>query len=279
MDHGGECLIGAFVMVAEGLAIDRDARDRIGWRALEYVGQAIGVGGERAEGDVVRQAAVVHEDRDRPAAAQLDARRQAVRRRLGDLMRREHRELDSRGGEDVECLAIDRGLRQPESDGISPKQALEVRNARERQDDVVVRHRQRVAMVGANHPRVGLGSFALHPVEQRRSEIEAQELIDRDERLVRLPRDADVPVVIGRRRWLDIDLTGPGVFAGRLVEVSVNDNASVHLMTSAMLRRTFGKTLSCAPSASTRCIVASSILPLASARTRSSACPQCSSNR
>src|SRR3989475_8955779 len=95
MNDGGECLIGAFVMVTEGLAIDRDAGERARRRVLECFGQAIGVGGERAEGDVVRQHAVVHEDRDRPAAAQLDARRQTVRGRLGDLMRREHGELDS----------------------------------------------------------------------------------------------------------------------------------------------------------------------------------------
>ena len=213
-------------------------------------------------------------------------------------MRREHGELDSLGGEDVECLAIDRGFRKPESDGISPKEALEVRNAPphfgffvapagERQDDVVVRHRQRVAVTDASPARaVGeshvhkdgrRAPLPAHPVEQRRSEIEAQELIDRDERLVRFPRDADVPVVIGRRRWLDIDQACPGILTRRLVEVSVNDDA--HASASAMLRRTLGKTLSCAPSASTRCIVASSILPLARTRTRSSACPQCSSNR
>src|SRR5439155_21022384 len=62
MDDGGECLIGAFVMVAEGLAIDRDAGERARRRSLECFGQAIGVGGERAEGDVVRQHAVVPED-------------------------------------------------------------------------------------------------------------------------------------------------------------------------------------------------------------------------
>ena len=187
---------------------------------------------------------------------------------------------------------------EPESDGISPKEALEVRNAPphfgffvapagERQDDVVVRHRQRVAVteaprarvVRANHRVQDVARLPLHPVEQRRTEVEAEEFVARDQGTVRFLRDPHVPIVFGRSRWLGVNLIGPRILTRWLVEVPVNDDESVHATTSAMLRSTFGKTPSCASRASTRCIVASSIFPPASTRTRSSAWPQCSSNR
>src|SRR5712691_3032827 len=124
------------------------------------------------------------------------------------------------------------------------------------------RHRERVAVadalyaraIGAQHRVVDVLGFPLHPVEQRRAEVEAEKLVYGGQGAVRFVCDPDVPVVLGRRGWLRVNLACPGILPRWLVEVSVNDDESVHLMTSAMLRRTFGKMLSCAPSASTRCI-------------------------
>ena len=209
-------------------------------------------------------------------------------------MGREHGELHARGGEHLERLAVDSGLRQPEACRSAAKPAPEVvdapadlgflvTTARERKDDVVVRRGERVPVIGVEHVLVDRGGFALHPVQQGRPKIEAQLPVQRQERLIRLPRDADVPVVVRRGRRLGIDLSGPGVLARRLIEMPVNDDEAffscAHPTTSATVRSTSGNTPSCAPSASTRCMVASSILPFFNARTRSSAWPQCSSNR
>src|SRR6266568_2073 len=169
---------------------------------------------------------------------------------------------------------------------------------------MVIRHGERVAVaeslyahaVCANHHVVDFARFPLHPIEQRGAEVEAQVFVDRnlhllaaifyfdgDKGLVGLTGDAHIPVVIGRGRWLRIDFAGPRILSWRLVEMSVNHHQSLrwraHFTTSSMLRSTFGNRLSCAPSASTRCIVASSIVPLCNTRTKSSACAQCSSKR
>ena len=215
-------------------------------------------------------------------------------------MRRQDGELDSGGSDDLERLAVHRGFRKPETDRIAAEPLLEIGDAPtdlslfvaaagERKDDVVKRHRQRVAVADALHagaigPQdcvVDLRGFALHPVEQRRAKVEAQVLVDRDpgflpalldihgnERQVRLFRDPGIPVVLGRGRGLGVDLAGPRIFSWWLIKVPVDDDETLlrsHPTTSAMLRRMLGKRLSCASSASTRCIVGSSILPLASA--------------
>ena len=286
LNDGRERRVGAFVVMTKGLAVDRDARDGAGRRALEGVGPPVGVCRERTEGDVMRQSAIVHKHRDRAVIAEVDARRQAARRGLGHLMRREDRELDAIGGQYVECLAIDCRLGQPKAGGIPSEAPLEVRDAppnfgflvapaRKRQDDVVIGRGQRVAVIGTNHRLVHARCLPLHPIEQGRPKIKAQRRIGRDEGLVRLLGDPDIPVVLGCRRWLGVDQTSPGVLTGGLIEVPVNHGETLlrgaHPTTSAILRRTSGNTLSCAPSASTRPIVASSIDSFANARMRSSA--------
>mgnify|MGYP003693547949 CR=1 FL=1 len=75
-------------------------------------------------------------------------------------MRRDDGKRDTLAGNDLEALAVDRGLRQPETDRITTKPAAKIANAPphlgclvattgEGEDDVVIWHRERVAMAGA----------------------------------------------------------------------------------------------------------------------------------
>src|SRR5712691_8965779 len=111
-------------------------------------------------------------------------------------MRRQYRESDAGGRDDVERLAIDRRFRQPEADWIAAEAFPEVGNAPtdfgffvaaagEGEDDMMKRHRERVALaeapgarvVRANHRVMDVARFPLQPLEQRRAEVGAQRLV------------------------------------------------------------------------------------------------------
>jgi hypothetical protein len=109
------------------------------------------------------------------------------------LAGREHGEENAVLGEQLERLAVDRGLRQPHALRLAPEARLKVgdapanlghrsRSARQRHDDVVVdlRHRRAVAAkaqpaapVGLQDVLVGARRVFLQPREQRRPEIES----------------------------------------------------------------------------------------------------------
>src|ERR1041385_4054809 len=204
-------------------------------------------------------------------------------------MGREAREANDLGAEDVAALGVDRGLGEPDPRGVAPEATAEIGDApphfghllpprRERQDHVVIRHGDRIAVtamaptaptIGLEHGRIRGGSFTLEPFEQRRPEIEADlgEGVHRprdptigpvharpDDGAITLLLDALVPVVKRRGRRLDGDLVEPGIFPWRLVEMSVNDDrADVQASsTSATLARTSGNRSSPRARASTR---------------------------
>jgi hypothetical protein len=174
-------------------------------------------------------------------------------------VRGEHGETDAQGGEHVQRLGVDGRLGEPHPDRLAAEAPAEVRDApadlghlvaarREREDRMVVGHRDRIAVpvmplaaqaVGLEHGRVGLGRLTLQPLEQRRPEIEADrgEGVDdprdapvrrvlprRDHGAVAFPLDTLVPVVERGRRRLGLDLVEPRVLARRLVEMPVDDD-------------------------------------------------------
>ena len=157
-------------------------------------------------------------------------------------MRSEHRECDPRGCNHIERLTIDGRFGQPETSRIAPEPPFEVLNppadfrfliapAREREDDVVIWCRQRVAVsqplyarvIGADHGVVDVTRFTLQPVEQRRSEIETQILVDRHQREIRFLGDAHIPIMLRRGRRLGIDQSRHRVFPRWLIEMAVDD--------------------------------------------------------
>ena len=127
------------------------------------------------------------------------------------------------------------------SKSASP-QRISVRMSRargEREDRVVVGLRDRGAGVAVrgDHPVVGRRCVPRQPRRQRRADVEAEQAVvvhDRHDHAVvvddpgegvgpvALGLDALVPVVERRGRRLDRHLLGPGVLAGRLVEVPVD---------------------------------------------------------
>ena len=95
--------------------------------------------------------------------------------------------------------------------------------------------------VGVEDRAVGLRRRALHPLEQRRSEVEADPLVQvhdprdpparsrqarRGHRAVALLLDPLVPVMRRRRGRLGLDLVEPGILARRLIEVPVDDDGA-----------------------------------------------------
>jgi hypothetical protein len=107
--------------------------------------------------------------------------------------------------------------------------------------------------VGIENARVRVGRCTLEPLEKRRPEVEADVLqrvddaIDPpvgcqhargDDGTIALLLDARIPVVVRRGGRFALDLFEPRVFAWRLIEMSVNDDAA-HLprLDTAELRR------------------------------------------
>ena len=179
------------------------------------------------------------------------------------LVRREDREQDSVLGQQVERVEVDCRLGEPHPLGLPAEAALEVADTpedlrllvapvRQRHDHVVVRLRESGAVagealaardVGREDLRVGFGRLPLEPREERRAEVEADPrvvvldlhdpagVVENPRRrvgCVTLRRDPLVPVVVGRRGILKLDLLEPGVLARGLVEMSVNADVSVH---------------------------------------------------
>ena len=182
----------------------------------------------------------------------------------GGLAGGQDREQDALGGHDVERLEVDRRLREPHPLGPAAEAVFEVADAPEdlgplvaargeRHDEVVIGlgHGRPVAaeagarrLVGLEDGPVGPGVRALQPGEERRPGVERDRGVvvdDRDDAVpgvedargrvgrVALGRDALVPVVVGRRRILDLDLLEPGVLPRRLVEVAVDADEAVHI--------------------------------------------------
>ncbi len=165
-------------------------------------------------------------------------------------------------GEEVEGLAVDGGFAEPHAFGAAAEAVFEVgdapadlglgvASAGEGKDDVVVGLGESGAvtaevggagMVGVEDHAVGAGGFALEPGEQGGAEVEADFAVvidDLDDLAVAvfdargavggvaLGADAFVPVVVGGGRGLEFDGFEPGVFARRLVEVSVDGDKAL----------------------------------------------------
>lgn len=129
----------------------------------------------------------------------------------------------------------------------------------------MVRHRDRVAVpelldtpsIGFEYRCVSRRCVRLHPLEKRRTNIEAHRRIEivtmfdftigaENSRLrhrsVALRFDPLIPVVKRRSGRLGVYLSGPGIFARRLIEMAVHDNGSTHLLRHTLREsRMFGK--------------------------------------
>ena len=157
------------VVVAEGLPVGRDrhqAATPVGGE--EPLRPVLRVANQAAERHVVRDAAIVHEQRDRSATAGAVRSGRSMGRCPFHLVRRENREPDPFGREDIERLGVDRRFGQPHPGGLTPKAAPEVGDPPpdlrhfvaprgEGENGVMVGHGDRaaVAVAGAAHT-VGL---------------------------------------------------------------------------------------------------------------------------
>src|SRR4029079_7034174 len=117
----------------------------------------------------------------------------------------------------------------------------------ERKNRVVIRHRNRISVPKSLHtqsvcfeyPCVGRRRVGLHPLEKCGANIEAHlciqivAMLDRtvwaeNSRLchwrVAFIIDTLIPVVERRSAWLRVYLSGPGIFARRLVEMAMHYN-------------------------------------------------------
>jgi len=189
-------------------------------------------------------------------------RRGAERPQARRLVRRQDREPHAGLREHLERLVVHRRLGQPEplrhaaearAEVVEPPAHLGdlVAPARQRHDHVVVDLRDGVAVtVARRHARpIGLDHLCVHvrplagqPRAEGRAHVEGDllEVVDDVEDLVVLV-DASgrgvrrvalggypvVPVVVRGRRVLHFDRFEPGVLAGRLVEVAVDDDRAV----------------------------------------------------
>ena len=177
------------------------------------------------------------------------------------LVGRQDRVLHAGLGEHLERLSVHRRLRKPEPLGLAPEPLAKVLDSPahlrdlvaargERHDHVVEDLRARVAMtpgrdaraVGLDDLRVHVRPVALEPGEERRPDVERDllEVVDDVEHAVLLVDAAGrrvrrvalrghplVPVVLRRRRVLDLDRLEPGILPRRLVEVAVDDDRAV----------------------------------------------------
>ena len=178
----------------------------------------------------------------------------------GGLARRQHDRLDALLDQDGEHPLVGGRLGQPHRRAAAPEPVGEVGEAPahlgahvavrgQRQDDVVVRLGDGATggAVGRHHPGLDVGVVGVQPRQQRGAEVEAEVPVVVDDVAhpavvvdhpgpavgpVALVGDPLVPVVERRRRRLDGHLLAPGVLAGRLVEVAVDDEAD---------RRTHGR--------------------------------------
>src|SRR5678815_3474060 len=102
--------------------------------------------------------------------------------------------------------------------------------------------------------------ICLHPFEKRWADVEAHSCIEivamlnfpigtehsrLSHRRVAFTVDPLIPVMERRSARLRVYLSGPGIFARRLVEVAMHDNGSTHLLRQALSEsRMFGNTAS-----------------------------------
>lgn len=168
-------------------------------------------------------------------------------------------ETDAVLGECLEAGRIDGGFGKPHSLGESAKTGGKIAQApqnlrlfvalvAQRQDGVVVDLRQRRAVAGKTKHALLVGKqngfvhpaqMCGHPRQQRRAVVETDALVVADDvgdaalaiqdarktvGLVALGADAFIPIVIGEGAVLDFDGAKPRIFAGRLVEMTVDAN-------------------------------------------------------
>jgi hypothetical protein len=108
--------------------------------------------------------------------------------------------------------------------------------------------------VGFDDGGMDLFGMASHPAHQGRPEVEADARIIVDDlgdafvggedarggvRRVAFRRDALVPVVVRVSRILQLDLFEPGVFARRLVEVSVDTDLTIHSLAPVLQQTSY----------------------------------------
>ena len=179
------------------------------------------------------------------------------------LVRRQDGELDPQRAENLERLHVHGQLWQPQPFGIAVEAVLEIANAPQdlrvlmagtgqRQDDVVVRLRQRRSVageqlqalaVGFQNALVGAGRVLFQPGKQSGAEIKADAGVVVDDfgdaplpiqnaggavGHVALVGDALVPVVVRRGGILQLDGFQPGILAGRLIKMRVDAEITVH---------------------------------------------------
>ncbi len=265
------------MMVAVRLPVRGDVHElrvlsRIVERAEEPVGEVLAAGQELLERHRARDRPVVEEDRDRSARRQpAEVRHRRIERsvvpvRIPDpppprsLVRLQDREPQPLGRQRLQRRHVDRRLRQPHRLRFASEAMLEVAHApahlralvalvRQRQDDVVVRLRDRAAVsrvplrrhaIRFQDGRVRIRRRRFEPAQQRRAEVEADRRVVVDDaedallrvqdaggrvRLIALGRDARVPVVIRERGVLRLHRLQPRVLPRRLVEVAVDTDA------------------------------------------------------
>ena len=172
------------------------------------------------------------------------------------LRGREDGELDARLDEFHHRLEVDGGLGEPHGLGHATEMELEIFDAPadlralvllacKRHDDVVVHLRDGVAvtetldalLVGFLDAPVGIRRVRANPTHERGAHVETHVLVvvyyvynvamraqytASGIGAIALARDAVVPVVVRARAGLVLDDAGPGIFAGRLVKMSVN---------------------------------------------------------
>ena len=184
----------------------------------------------------------------------------------GRLRRREDHVAHAGPRQERQGRGVHGRLGQPHGFGVPAEAVLELAEAPvdlglavprrcQRQDHVVVRLGDGVAVVeprltGAVGGTQGLddgGRLLGHPGQERGPHVEAQPLVVVDDVLdaplqiqhagpgvgrIAFVRDPRVPVVKRRRALLPFDCPGPGVLAGRLIEVPVDHQMNGHSLGS-----------------------------------------------
>jgi len=227
----GQHLVGALLVVAEGLAVEGDGEDLVVAACgveprLEPTEELLGACQAIVEGETPRDGTVVEEDDDLAPLAQMDlvgagriepgmggVAPVAVRRAHAQrLIRREDGVPDACLGERAQGVHVHGRLRKPEAFGIAPEPVLEVGNApadlgaqvarrAERKNGMAVGLGERVPVppplhavrIGLEDPLVGFRPRLLQPREQGRSEVEGNVVVVVDD-----VRDAPGPVLDAR---------------------------------------------------------------------------------
>ena len=260
-DRPGQRHLGELVVMPERLSVGgHGPQSGRGFFVEHEVRPRHTVTEEGAEGDPVRESAVVDEQGDLVSPGRDVAHGKSVVRNGVHLVGRQHRVPDALGRNGVQGGGVDGGLGQPHSLGVASEAPAEIRDAPadlrdpvprrgQREDRVVARHGQRVAVaeaidtdrVGTQDRLVRLGRVPLHPPQQRRSEVEAHpfqtvhhlgfravvgEHATLRDRAITLVLDPFVPVVERLGGELPRYLAGPRVFPRGLIEVTVQDDRS-----------------------------------------------------